>query len=209
MHRHAGVVVQVEPEGMLPGTRERPADINAIEMGSQRRDLAIDTAVVDSQEVRRDGDARRCALTTGTKARTYTAWKRHRTATPGGPSMEDRLRTHGYDCLPLVFEVDGATCGTFATYINKLSEIANARRGHDTQYFKSRWMTAIAMTLAKRGAQAAIRRAHTVQCRTGTGTGMDIDDNGDGPLGPIGVEAPNVLGFTASAAPVYTDGFFY
>ena len=71
MHRHAGVVVQVEPEGMLPGTRERPADINAIEMGSQRRDLAIDTAVVDSQEVRGDSDARRCALTTGTKPRTY------------------------------------------------------------------------------------------------------------------------------------------
>ena len=35
--------------------------------------------------------------------------------TPGGPSMEDRLRTHRYDCLPLVFEVDGATSGTFAT----------------------------------------------------------------------------------------------
>jgi hypothetical protein len=209
MHRHAGVVVQVEPQGILPGTDERPADVLAIGTGAQHRDVAIDIAVVDSQELATDAEARMCAMTSGLKARKYTAWKRTRTTHAGAPTMEERLRNNGYDCVPLVFEVDGATDGTFATYIKKLSEIANQRRGHDQAYFQSRWKTAIAMTLAKRGAQAAIRRARTVQCRTVPATGVDDDEYGDGPLGTFGVEAPNVLGFTDTASPVYSDGSFY
>ena len=112
--------------------------------------------------------------------------------------------SQGYDCLPLVFEVDGATTKTFAKYIKKLSEIANIRRGHDQRYFSARWKTTIAMTLAKRGAQAAMRRSHELQGRSSTANNLHDYDNG--PLSSFGVEPPVVMGATDSAAPVFKDG---
>ena len=121
--------------------------------------------------------------------------------------MEERLRSQGYDCLPLVFEVDGATTQTFANYIKKLSEIANVRRGHDQHYFTARWKTTLAMTIAKRTAQAAIRRSHELQGRHRTASELFTLD--DGPLSSFGVEPPLVMGASASAAPVFKDGHFY
>ena len=122
--------------------------------------------------------------------------------------MAERLLHQGYDCVPLVFEVDGATDGNFATYIKKLSEIAFTRRGHDQQYFVERWTTAIAMTIAKRSGQAGIRRARALQSRS-KGTGAELDELGDGPLGSFGVEPPHYIGATDTAAPIYANGSFY
>ena len=92
-------------------------------------------------------------------------------------------------------------------HIKKLSEIANIRRGHDQRYFSARWKTTIAMTLAKRGAQAAIRRSHELQGRSSTAN--NLHDYDDGPLSSFGVEPPVVMGATDSAAPVFKDGSFY
>ena len=55
--------------------------------------------------------------------------------------MEERLQQRDIDCIPLIFEVDGATPGTWARYLNKLSEIAHTRRGHNKTYFAARWGT--------------------------------------------------------------------
>jgi len=206
--RNAGVSVIVEARAILPGSNEAPADVLAVGIGSQHRDVAIDVAIVDSQEVNDNADAERFALMTGAAARRYHAWKLHRRQEPGGRTMEERLKHNGYDCLPMVFEVDGATDGKFATFIKKLSEIAFIRRGHDQKYFADRWTTAIAMTIAKRSAQVGIRRAQTLQNRS-NGTPTQLDDYGDGPLGPFGVEAPHHLGATESASPIFADGGFY
>ena len=102
--------------------------------------------------------------------------------------MEERLLQRGMDCTPIIFEVDGATTGTWARYLKKLSEIAHTRRGHNEQRFMAKWRTRIAMTLAKRGAQVAIRRSHAIQCScTSPRAGWEVEVE-DGPMGAFGVE---------------------
>ena len=121
--------------------------------------------------------------------------------------MEERLRLRNMDCMPLIFEVDGATTGTWARYLNKLSEIAHTRRGHNPKYFAALWKTRVAMTLAKRGAQVAIRRSHDVRSRHG-GQAIDFTDAvmGPGPLGSFGSEPPQQLAADASMTVAYTPG---
>ena len=103
--------------------------------------------------------------------------------------MEERLLQRGMDCTPIIFEVDGATTGTWARYLKKLSEIAHTRRGHNEKRFVAKWRTRIAMTLAKRGAQVAIRRSHAIQCSSNSSyTGWDSPGDDDGPMGAFGVE---------------------
>jgi len=147
---------------------------------------------------------------TGIMARRREA--RKRTTRPGGmdtPTVEELLRLKNIDCTPFIYEVDGATTGTTANYIKKLSEIAKSRRGHDQQYFCAKWKTAIAMVLCKRGAQVAIRRGHTVNARRTTTHSAGHNYAGDGPLGSFGVEDPLVMGIEDSAAPKFADGAFY
>ena len=109
--------------------------------------------------------------------------------------MEERLRQRGMDCIPLIFEVDGATTGTWALFLNKLSEIAHIRRGHNKTYFAARWRTRVAMTLARRGAQVAIRRSHQVGWQGDGGNDDEAEDvNGYGPMGSFGVEMPPEMG---------------
>ena len=63
------------------------------------------------------------------------------------------------------------------------------------------------MTLAKRGAQAGIRRTQTLQGQRNHGNSTAATDGlGDGPLGAFGVETPHVMGIDATAAPTYTVG---
>ena len=74
--------------------------------------------------------------------------------------------------------------------------------------FTARWKkTTLAMTIAKRTAQAAIRRSHELQGRHRTASDLFALD--DGPLSSFGVEPPLVMGASASAAPVFKDGHFY
>ena len=51
--------------------------------------------------------------------------------------------------------------GAWSKLLKQLSEIAHSRRGHDKIYFRQRWSMEVAMCLARRGAQAALRRANT------------------------------------------------
>jgi len=207
MHRDAGVVTSVEVEGLLKGSQERPADVLSHGIGRQHRDLAIDIAVVDSQSTTLINDARRCALSTGHRALQKEQEKR--TAKPKGETqtMEDRLLKEGIDCMPLVFELEGAATSTWAKYIKKLSEIAHTRRGHDQQYFAAKWKTIIAMTIARRGAEVGIRRCHVLRNGAHTPAGDDTDSHGF--LGGFGVEPPHVIGIEAAASPSFAHGGFY
>lgn len=207
MHRAAGVVVGRETPYLLPATGERPADNLAQGIGGHGRDIAIDLAIVDSREGASDFELRRRALMTSLAARRKEAEKRDARRVAGGPTMEERLRLQNLDCMPLIFEVDGATTGTWARYLKKLSEIAHSRRGHNSKYFAALWKTRVAMTLAKRGAQVAIRRSHAVRSRIG-GHAIDPTDEviGPGPLGSFGTEPPQVMAADATMTLAYTPG---
>ena len=71
------------------------------------------------------------------------------------------------------------------TTFKQLSEIAHSRRGHDKTYFRQRWSMEVAMCLARRGAQGALRRANTF--RSANSEALD-----DGVLGGVGSEQPLV-----------------
>ncbi len=103
--------------------------------------------------------------------------------------MEDRLRDHNIKFVPLAFEIGSAESGAWSKTLKKLSEIAHARRGHDKDYFRSWWTTEIAMCLAKRGAQAALRNAHL--CMADANAVLNIDE---GAFGNFGVEIPLLAG---------------
>ena len=60
------------------------------------------------------------------------------------------------------------------------------------------------MTLAKRGAQVAIRRSHDVRSRRG-GHAIDPMDEVMGP-GPLGSEPPQLMAADASMTLAYTPG---
>ena len=200
IHGNAGVTVGRETVRLLPGTVERPADVHVHGIGGQGRDIAIDVAVVDSQAGGSEAELQRRAFMTSLAARRREAQKRDARRVPGGPTMEERLRLRGMDCIPLIFEADGATTGTWARYLKKLSEIAHVRRGHNAKYFVAQWRTRVAMTLAKRGAQVAIRRSHAVQQQVEADSwGTDDDLHGYGPLGSFGVELPPELAADATA----------
>jgi hypothetical protein len=189
VHSDAGVVVGSETRHLLPGSGEKPADVHAHGIGNQGRDIAIDVAIVDSQTGGTGAELQRRALATGIAARRKEAEKRNKRREAGAPTMEERLLQRGMDCTPIIFEVDGATTGTWARYLKKLSEIAHTRRGHNEQRFMAKWRTRIAMALAKRGAQVAIRRSHAIQCcYTSPNAGWDFSGDDDGPMGAFGVE---------------------
>ena len=89
----------------------------------------------------------------------------------------------------LQFRTSGAMARVLDTILLKLSEIAHTRRGHNEQRFMAKWRTRIAMALAKRGAQVAIRRSHAIQCcYTSPNAGWDFSGDDDGPMGAFGVE---------------------
>ena len=92
--------------------------------------------------------------------------------------------------------------GTWARYLKKLSEIAHTLRGHNEQRFMAKWRTRIAMALAKRGAQVAIRRSHAIQCSY-TSPNRSGDD--DGPMGAFGVEPRIEVAFDSTAQIVFDN----
>ena len=60
------------------------------------------------------------------------------------------------------FETSGAASPQLGKLLKQLSEIASSRRGHHKETFYKTWQAAIAFTLAKRGAEVALRRCHMV-----------------------------------------------
>ena len=124
-----------------------------------------------------------------TKVMAKLADRRKRDRLRNGRRMEDRLRDHNLIFVPLAFEIGCAESGAWSKTLKKLSEIAHARRGHDKDYFRSLWTTEIAMCLAKRGAQQALRNAHL--CLAGANAVLNIDE---GAFGDAGVEIPLIVG---------------
>ena len=102
-----------------------------------------------------------------------------------GLTMEERLAERNIAFMPVAFEVGGAETGAWSKLLKQLSEIAHSRRGHDKTYFRQRWSMEVAMCLARRGAQGALRRANTF--RSANSEALD-----DGVLGGVGSEQPLV-----------------
>ena len=105
--------------------------------------------------------------------------------TDGGPrevgkhkqrDMKTRLDEQGIRFIPLAIEIGGAETGAWSKYIKKLSEIAHARRGHDKAYFVMHWTSEIAMCLAKRGGEVALRHAYKTAANNVLG-GLYPDDS--------------------------------
>ena len=62
------------------------------------------------------------------------------------------------DFLPMGFELAGAPGNGWATFLKKASKIAHERRGHNRAAFTRKWKARMAMTIAKRGAEAALEK---------------------------------------------------
>ena len=77
--------------------------------------------------------------------------------------MEDHLRAININFVPLGFTIAGAPGANWSNLLKKISDEASVRKGHDAAYFRQLWTGEIAMLLAKRGAEAALRRARAVR----------------------------------------------
>ena len=73
------------------------------------------------------------------------------------------LRANRTNFVPLGFTAAGAPGANWSKLLKKISDEASTRKGHDAKYFRQRWTAEIAMLLAKRGAEAALRRARAAR----------------------------------------------
>ena len=87
------------------------------------------------------------------------AQKRNRKLRGTNMTREQHLKTRNISFAPLGFTVAGVAGATWSSILKKISDHAASRKGHNAQYFRRRWTVRLAMTLAKRGAAAALRRA--------------------------------------------------
>ena len=74
-------------------------------------------------------------------------------------SVSQQKSIRAVSFAPLGFTVAGVAGATWSSILKKISDHAASRKGHNAQYFRRRWTVRLAMTLAKRGAAAALRRA--------------------------------------------------
>ena len=106
-----------------------------------------------------------------------------------GVRTDEALAGVGIELIPMAFEVSGAQGSGLRTILKKLSECAAQRRNHNKEYFVKRWKATIAMTIAKRGAQVAIRRAFAVGVEQRLGLrGVDINGDDGGAMGDADAE---------------------
>ena len=75
-----------------------------------------------------------------------------------GRLVVDVLSNMDIDFLPMGFELAGAPGNGWATFLKKASKIAHERRGHNRAAFTRKWKARMAMTIAKRGAEAALEK---------------------------------------------------
>ena len=81
---------------------------------------------------------------------------------PTGMTMEERLRKEKKTFMPIAFTTSGTETSSFGKLITKLSEIANARLGHDKQYFATVHRTRIGCAFHRALATAFTRKARTL-----------------------------------------------
>ena len=150
---------------------------------------AFDVVVIDNRR-QCDHESTKAKRRHHTRIMAKIADRRKRVKTNGnGRTMQDRLRDHNIIFTPLAFEIGCAESGAWSKTLKKLSEIAHARRGHNIDYFKLWWNTEMAMCIAKRGAQAALRNA--ARSIAAANAVLDIDE---GAFGDIAAEIPILAG---------------
>ena len=88
--------------------------------------------------------------------------KRNKKVPGTATTVEASLRMRNIAFAPLGFTNAGAPGATWSSLLKKISDHAASRKGHHAGYFRRRWTTEVAMVLAKRGAEAALRRARAV-----------------------------------------------
>ena len=168
MARAAGFQAQLEPRNLVTGTSARPADvlIPGLRCGTAGDDTAIDVTVRDNRS--KSGWSKRdvarmlqCPNFAAVKGEQAKSTRKVRGG--NGESMEDYLRAIRINFVPLGFTIAGAPGANWSNLLKKISDEASVRKGHDAAYFRQRWTGEIAMLLAKRGAEAALRRARAVR----------------------------------------------
>ena len=78
-------------------------------------------------------------------------------------TMEQILWSQGKQFYPIGFETYGTSTPQLTALLKKLSEVAAQRRDCNKMSFIRRWTVEIAMTLARRGCEAAGRRASEIR----------------------------------------------
>ena len=99
--------------------------------------------------------------------------------------MSTRVWNAGKEFYPICFEVFGTHTSQCTKLIKKLSEEAHRRRGHDKASFRLKWTVQLAMTIAKRGAQSALSRIHSIARERHIGF---VPGATEGPLGTPAAE---------------------
>ena len=147
-------------------------------------DTAFDVVLIDNRRPS-DGDGMKARRRRSTSVMAKYADHVKRNKRRDGRRMEDRLRDHNLIFTPLAFEIGCAESGAWSKTLKKLSEIAHARRGHNKDYFRSWWNTEVAMCMAKRGAEVALRNTRISMADANDVLGID-----EGAFGDEGVEVP-------------------
>ena len=192
MARAAGFEARTEEPGLVDNTAQRPGDAYIDDWDGQFGDLAIDLTVVSSQTTD-PGEHRRRRQKVGRAARVAERTKELGRVTDSDELIADHLRRKGVTFMPIGMETTGATTPTWSTFIQQLSENAHERRGHDPIMFRRLWTVEMAMTLARRGARAGIRRARALAAACNGGR-SGAGDGELGELGPLDVEMPVLTG---------------
>ena len=179
MVRSAGLTAVEEQPGLLQDNPlERPGDIFIvnweIKTGTNKnKDLrifskhAIDLSfpLVDSNwQSNSNLLQQKLGATVGIIANKKTKMKLTNTGTQAEKNMRGNSLTMQQRCAaenvnywPVPIEGDGQTSKSFDSFLNKVSDYASSE-GHNSQCFKKFWTTNLACILAKKGAQAIIRR---------------------------------------------------
>ena len=162
MARAAGLPARIEPPHLVTGTTARPADVRIVGLaGPGGDDTAVDVVVYDNRTDRGQSNSVRAKMLTDPSCAAVRAEgnKRRRKIRDTDVTVEDFLRARRIHFAPLGFTVAGAPGATWSNLLKKISDHASSRKGHHEGYFRRRWETEVAMVLAKRGAEAALRRA--------------------------------------------------
>ena len=187
---NAGFNSRTEEPGLIDNSDQRPADVYIEAWGPGGADLSVDVAVVSTRSDDGQSTSGPRRRQVGKAARDKERAKMLGRVTDSDERIETHLRRKGITFQAMVFETTGASTSTWGNMLKALSESAHERRGHDAETFRNHWKVEMAMTIAKRSAKAAVRRAWNLAGRRGARLG----DSGEDVLGEPGVEAPALVG---------------
>ena len=185
MARHAGVVSLTEEHDQVQGSNHVPGDVTLMNIGPNGEDKIVDVTIVSSHEKNMTKKTERERMYK-IAAAARNAEKNKRMKRPGGspgPTMQQIIRSQGQQFYPIGFETYGASTPQLTALLKKLGEEAVRRRGRHKMSFIRFWKTELAMTIARRGAQVAVRRASAIKRNTFT----------DHEYEQLSLESPDIL----------------